>query len=159
MDFEDILKQWSMGDGKKTSPTNDKRKIKNKNSTAGVSMDSLLDLYPPNDDSCSGEVEKPTVRQKRRNYRRMAPQERLDLHGFSVVSGIIELEDFIARCKRRRIEKILIIHGKGLHSPNGDGVLRESVISYLHDSPNIGEIGHPSEKEGGAGASWAIIKY
>ncbi|OQY37828.1 MAG: hypothetical protein B6229_07515 [Spirochaetaceae bacterium 4572_7] len=122
-------------------------------------MDSFLDMYPPNDDSCLEEVEKPTVRQKRRNYRRMAPQERLDLHGFSIVSAIIELEDFIARCKRRKIEKFLVIHGKGLHSPNGDAILRDSVRNYLHDSPIIGEIGHPSEKEGGAGATWAIIKY
>ncbi|QEN05014.1 hypothetical protein EW093_09930 [Thiospirochaeta perfilievii] len=154
MGFDDILNQWESTKGLKKEPTNTPKKVKKV-----VSMSSFLDMYPPDEDSGEGIPEKMTPRQKRRNYRRMKPQETLDLHGFSLAAGIIELKDFLYRCKKRKIEKILIIHGKGLHSPNGDSVLRDGVIGELKALSFIGEIGHPSEKEGGAGATWAVIKY
>ena len=43
--------------------------------------------------------------------------------------------------------------------PDGEAVLRDWVRQALAESPFIGETGHPSEKEGGAGATWAVIKY
>lgn len=153
MDFEDILNSWESGNIKKSSTKKRADKVKNLN------MDSFINLYPPTDDIDKSDQERPTIRQKRRNYRRMKPQEVLDLHGFNIVSAKVELEDFIKRCKRRKLEKVLIIHGKGLHSPEGEAVLRSAVKNELNVSPDIGEIGHPSEKEGGVGATWAIIKY
>ncbi len=157
MSFEDILNQWDKDKGsvKKSIKKNVKKNPKKEDKT----MSSFLDMYPPDSGLVKTVIEKPTQRQKRRNYRRMKPQEVLDLHGFSLVSAKVELEDFIKRCKRRRIEKILIIHGKGLHSPDGEAVLRDCVKNELMDSMLIGEIGQPSEKEGGAGATWCIIKY
>ena len=116
-------------------------------------------MYPPDELSGEPEPEKATSKQKRRNYRRMKPQETIDLHGFSLLSARIELEDFLKKCLRRRLEKVLIIHGKGLHSPEGEAVLRTCIRNELKSLSFIGEIGHPSEKEGGAGATWAIIKY
>lgn len=155
MSFEDILNMWENGIEKSNS--NKVKKITKNNDMHN--MDSFLDLYPPVEGSGEPEAEKLTPRQKKRNYRRMKPQETLDLHGYTIISAMIELEDFIIRCRKRKIEKILIIHGKGLHSPEGEAVLRVAVRDKLKASPFIGEIGHPSEMEGGAGATWAIIKF
>ncbi len=153
MDFDEILSQWENN----KIPEATKKKIKKKKES--LSMSSFLDLYPPDDTSGKAPEEKQTIRQKKRNYRRMAPQEVLDLHGFKVVSALVELDDFLKRCKKRHIEKVLIIHGKGLHSPEGDSILRTNIRNELKKLPCIGEIGYPSEREGGAGATWAIINY
>ncbi len=152
MNFNDILSQWEIG-------KKDNKKVDVQKNVEDRDMSSFLDLYPPDEYSEVGDVEKPTIRQKRRNYKRMTPQETLDLHGFTVVSALIELDDFIKRCKRRKTVKILIIHGKGLHSSEGHSVLRTSIRNELKKLPCIGEIGYPSERLGGAGATWAIIKY
>lgn len=156
MSFEDILNQWDSQ--KKTEPGKTIKK-KSKKSEAEASMSSFLDMYPPDELSGEPEPEKPTPKQKRRNYRRMKPQETIDLHGFSLLSAKIELEDFLKSCLKRRIEKVLIIHGKGLHSPEGEAVLRTCIRNELKSLSFISEIGHPSEKGGGAGATWAIIRY
>lgn len=155
MGFEDILKEWELNGNSKKAP----QRIKTRKVEQRDTMDSFLNLYPPGEGSGEIPPSKPTLRQKRRNYRRMKPQEVLDLHGFSLVSAAIELEDFLSRCRKRKIEKVLIIHGKGLHSPEGEAVLRNSIRNELSLLAFIGEIGHPSEREGGAGATWAIIKY
>lgn len=156
MDFEDILKEWETSSKKEEQ----KKRVKSAaNKETQVSMGSFLDMYPPEDGSGESPVDKPTVRQKRRNYRRMKPQETLDLHGFSLVSAMVELEDFLKRSRRRKLEKVLIIHGKGLHSPEGEAVLRTCIRNELKMLSFIGEIGHPSEREGGSGATWAIIRY
>ncbi len=157
MDFDQILKQWENSCNNNSS--NKKSKKREDKSREDLTMKSLLEMYPPDEDSLNQYTPKPTERQKRRNYRRMKPQETLDLHGYTLMSAIIELEDFLNRCKKRRIEKILIIHGKGLHSPDGDSILRKGIIDKLKTLNFIGEIGHPSEKEGGAGATWAVLKY
>ncbi|MGL1892342.1 MAG: Smr/MutS family protein [Spirochaetaceae bacterium] len=157
MDFEDILNQWDKD--LKSNPKKKKVSIKKENKVEKPQMSSFLDMYPPDENLAEGEPYKPTQRQKRRNYRRMKPQEVLDLHGFRLVSAIVELEDFLSRCRKRKLEKVLIIHGKGLHSPEGEAVLRNGIRGELKSLNYIGEIGHPSEKEGGAGATWAIIKY
>lgn len=154
MDFEDILEKWD-NSGKK----NTRKPSVKKPTQAGNDMSSLLELYPFEEEFKKDLTEKKTPRQKRRNYRRMKPQEVLDLHGYNIVSAKVELDDFISRCRKKKIEKILIIHGKGLHSPEGEAVLRSAVKHELSVSPYIGEIGHPSEREGGVGATWAIIKY
>lgn len=156
MSFEDILDKWERSKPvKRATPSMKKKKKLN------LEMESMLDLFPPDDGIAKEEVDDRPVpgRIKRRNYRRMKPQVVLDLHGFNVVSAKVELEDFIKRCKRKKIEKVLIIHGKGLHSDNNESVLRTTVKNYLMGNSDIGEIGHPSEKEGGCGATWAIIKY
>ncbi len=158
MSFEDILNQWDTNKNKNISRNNDKNAIKSVKKQT-LNMDSFIDLYPPDESiSDSGDDRPVPNRVKRRNFRKMKIQETVDLHGFNIASAKVELEDFILRCKRKRIEKVLIIHGKGLHSEGGNAVLRTAVKNWLMTSSYIGEIGHPSEKEGGCGATWAIIK-
>ena len=154
MSFEDILNQWD-----ENLNINKKRKIVENVKKEDHSMSSFIDLYPPDIEQAEGVKEELTIRQKKRNYRRMKPQKILDLHGFTLLAAEIELDDFLKKCKKKHIEKILIIHGKGLHSKDGEAVLRIWLRNELKSNDLIGEIGHPSEKEGGAGATWAILKY
>lgn len=89
--------------------------------------------------------------------KKLPSQRSLDLHGLTVKEALTSLEQFITRCRKERIRKILIIHGKGLHSENGP-VLKEEILKYLRSNSSIGEIGTPGRAEGGSGASWAIIR-
>lgn len=163
MGFEDILNEWELSkssSGKNKKNINHKQIKNSKLANQKSKMSSFLDMYPPVDEIESEVIPKKVyLKQQRRNYKRMKPQKVLDLHGFTLAFAKIELDDFILNCKKRKIEKIMIIHGKGLHSPDGEAVLRIFIRNELKLSPYIGETGHPSEKEGGAGATWAIIKY
>lgn len=155
MDFESILNQWDKRPKEKKKPAARKKVRKE---APAHSMDDLLDFYPPDEDlNKKHTVYEPTIRQKRRNYRRMKHQDVIDLHGLTARDAESELKYYIEKCKRRGILKVLIIHGKGLHS-RGESVLRETVARFLEKSPLVGETGHPSEKDGGLGATWAIIK-
>ena len=155
MDFNEILNVWERSEEKKVNPSVTKKK-----NPIQSSMEEYLKMFPPQKENIILEQEKVAPQRiKNKNYRRMKVQETLDLHGFKLVSAKVALEDFIKTCKRKKIEKILIIHGKGLHSETGDSILRKTVKDFLMSSPDIGETGHPSEKDGGFGATWAIIRY
>ena len=94
----------------------------------------------------------------RKTLRRMAPQDSLDLHGYTVDEALGELETYLKRAKARNLRKVLIIHGKGNHSEDGESVLRREVRRYLRDSPLCGECGVPQPALGGEGAMWVILR-
>ena len=64
-----------------------------------------------------------------------SPEERIDLHGRRA-EGLVEALGRIVRDRARRgIRRLLVIHGRGLHSPGGAGVLREVVLEALTEGP------------------------
>ncbi len=115
---------------------------KNKKS-AYIDKDRILSEYR------KGETSKELIRKK--------PQGILDLHGLTVEEAEAELDRFLLQCRKMRLKKVLIIHGKGNHSPNGP-VLRDAVLLYLRNSPYTGMTGTPDQSQGGSGAVWVIIK-
>ena len=59
-----------------------------------------------------------------RNYLlNMKPEAHLDLHGLHQDEAQDSLNRFITDCKARGYRKVLIIHGKGIHSSGSDPVL------------------------------------
>lgn len=93
-----------------------------------------------------------------RSYlRTMAPEASIDLHGLTKEEATSRLDMFIEECCRRKLTKILIIHGKGNHSPT-EPVLAKLVHDYIERHYRLGESGHPDKTEGGRGATWVIIK-
>ena len=58
------------------------------------------------------------------------PQESLDLHGCTAAEAEVKLTNFLNRARYHRLKTVLIITGRGLHSPNGP-VLPEVVESRL----------------------------
>ena len=89
----------------------------------------------------------------------MAPEARLDLHGLHQDEAQASLDRFITDCKARGLRKVLIIHGKGIHSHGSDPVLGELVRRFIEQDKRCGASGHPKTKaEGGSGATWVLLK-
>jgi DNA-nicking Smr family endonuclease len=64
-----------------------------------------------------------------------SPQERIDLHGRRAEGLMEELGRIVRDRARRGIRRLLVIHGRGLHSRGGAGVLREVVLEALTEGP------------------------
>ena len=95
--------------------------------------------------------------QNRAGLKKLPCQRTLDLHGLTAKEALSLLDHFISECRRDSVRKILIIHGKGIHSQK-EPVLKDEVLEYLRSNSFIGEIGTPGRAEGGSGASWAVIR-
>lgn len=139
MSFGDILDEWERNLKSSGNPEDEFRRT----------TDSILDA-----DSRAHIFKNPS----RKTIRRMAPQESIDLHGYTVDEALSEVETFLKQAKRRGLKKVLIIHGKGRHSEEGESVLRSRVRTYLASSPLCGETGVPQPSLGGEGAVWVILR-
>ena len=87
----------------------------------------------------------------------MAPEASIDLHGLTKDEATVRLQVFVEECCRRKLKKILIIHGKGNHSSN-EPVLAKLVHDFIERNYFLGESGHPDKEEGGRGATWVMLK-
>lgn len=155
MDFGDILNNWET-DKQKTSGCNkqERKKEKEKNSMA-----ELLQSYAPNSEII-GSKEEPiryTPNISREKMRRKKADLVLDLHGMTADEAGMELNKFIRKSYKNGARKILIIHGKGNHT-QGQSVLKPLVRSALELSPYIGDMGTPERRDGGSGATWAVVR-
>ncbi len=156
MDFKEILNQWENRELSNTTQV--PKKKKKENSSLRKDMKKNLDNYLPDSFVLdSKEESKPfTPSLSRTRMRKRKIDLVLDLHGQNKNEAKIELQNFIRKCYNTGINKILIIHGKGNHT-NGQAVLKPFVKSILETSPYIGDIGTPDRKDGGSGATWAIV--
>jgi DNA-nicking Smr family endonuclease len=89
--------------------------------------------------------------------RRMRPQAVLDLHGKTKVEAELAINTFITTAVRQGLEKVLIIHGKGIHSES-EPVLASWVQKSLEENPMVGAFGSADKNSGGRGATWARIR-
>lgn len=85
-------------------------------------------------------------------------QAKLDLHGLTQKEALEEVRGFILRSYATQKRKILIIHGKGQHSKEGVSVLKPLVTQYLRQCKYVRISGPAKMKDGGSGATWAILK-
>lgn len=92
------------------------------------------------------------------SYKRLPIQATLDLHGMTATEAETAMDVFIKNAKKRGLSKVLIIHGKGIHTKTGESVLRETVADFIYRCPFTGSHGQPSAADGGSGATWVIIK-
>ena len=100
-------------------------------------------------------------RSKMKNHeylRTMRPEARIDLHGLTKDEAWTRLSSFVDDCVRKGLKKIIIIHGKGIHSHGSDPVLGPMVRTFIERHKNLGTSGHPDKSMGGTGATWVIIK-
>ena len=85
---------------------------------------------------------------------------RLDLHGESAAAAAKALALFL-KTKRSQGERcVLIIHGKGAHSPGGMGILRGEMPAWLSQgpaSPHVAAFATASEPDGGEGAVYVLL--
>ena len=76
----------------------------------------------------------------------------LDLHTFRPEEISRLLDDYFAECRRRRIPRVRVVHGKGT------GTLRATVHAHLQRSPLVAGFAQGDETSGGWGATIVTLK-
>jgi len=71
---------------------------------------------------------------RRLRTQRYAIDGKLDLHGLSRDRAKSAVVEFVARKRREGDRALLIVHGKGTHSPRGEAVLRGEIGAWLSQS-------------------------
>ena len=94
----------------------------------------------------------------------------LDLHGLTLDEANIKVENFITDCFDRKVSKVIIVTGKGLHSQNDKdpyisekfGILKNSVPDFIKNNPSlmakIKSITSAEISDGGSGAFYIFLK-
>ena len=94
----------------------------------------------------------------------------LDLHGLTLDEANIKVENFITDCFDRKVSKVIIVTGKGLHSQNDKdpyisekfGILKNSVPDFIKNNPSlmakIKSITSAEISDGGSGAFYVFLK-
>lgn len=94
----------------------------------------------------------------RREMEKAPVQDRLDLHGLTLEESKTQLARFIAESRRFGYTKVLVIHGKGLHSPGGASVLKTELKSLFKRMKGVEASGEAPKDQGGQGATWLWLR-
>jgi len=84
-----------------------------------------------------------------------APQAQLDFHdkGHLTEKDIIQItNDFIKTSVQNGFDRVLIITGKGIHSRNGQAIVKPLVQKYLERHANVASVFKGRRDRGGSGA-------
>ena len=94
----------------------------------------------------------------------------LDLHGKTLDEANSIIENFIKKSYEDKVQKLIIVTGKGLHSDNEKdpyvskdlGILKYSIPEFLRNNEDlmkiISNISEASVKDGGTGAFYIFLK-
>ena len=92
------------------------------------------------------------------------------MHGYSLEDANKAIEEFIKSSFEKKINKIVVVTGKGLHSDNEQnpyvskdlGILKYSVPDFIIRNVNlmkyISDIKEAKIKDGGSGAFYLFLK-
>ena len=103
-------------------------------SEEAVFLAAMGDLKVTFADSFVTENPRPTAMAKRIKQvkqGRLTPDASLDLHGLQRVDVVEKLQYFLQNAQHHGWKTLLVITGKGLHSEDGESVLRNEVERYL----------------------------
>ena len=178
MDFGDILEQWN--DMQKNAAKRNKKgaQVSHKKANAPTAEEkAYADLCGKQNEPRInpqelwmrryGVVDKDALEEKtrvrnqfksRKELERMKCDAKLDLHGLTQDEAYLRLESFVTDCERQKFKKILIVHGKGIHTRGADPVLAFLVKKFIEQDKRLGTSGHPDLSGGGTGATWVILK-
>ena len=94
----------------------------------------------------------------------------LDLHGKTLDKANSIIENFIKKSYEDKVQKLIIVTGKGLHSDNEKdpyvskdlGILKHSIPEFVRNNEDlmkiISNISEASVKDGGTGAFYIFLK-
>lgn len=126
-----------------------------------LSMEQWLERYPPPEgtmrdtDPTGNDAQKSGYTRKR--LLELEPQAVLDLHGFTSDQAVDGINRFIDESFKNGLIKVLIVHGKGNHSPDG-GILARVTAECVSAHPLAGENALSKGRDGGSGARWVILR-
>ena len=94
----------------------------------------------------------------------------IDLHGYTLEEANRAIEEFIFKSFKEKINKLIVVTGKGLHSKNEKdpyiskdlSILKYSVPEFIENNINlmniINEIKDANIEDGGSGAFYIFLK-
>ena len=94
----------------------------------------------------------------------------IDLHGYTLEEANKTIEEFIHQCFKEKVNKIIVVTGKGIHSQNEKdpyvskdlSILKYSVPEFIENNKNlmniINEIKDANIEDGGSGAFYIFLK-
>jgi DNA-nicking Smr family endonuclease len=94
----------------------------------------------------------------------------IDLHGYNLEEANKLIEDFIIKSYQEKINKLIVVTGKGIHSQNEKdpyvskdlSILKYSVPEFISNNENlmkiIYEISDANIEDGGSGAFYIFLK-
>jgi DNA-nicking Smr family endonuclease len=100
---------------------------------------------------------KPRFEAKPRGGRRMT----LDLHGRTAVESVSMIRQAFDSCETHAVFEMLVIHGKGRHSPRSEGpVLKRLVYDMLENelALRVKDFRTAVPRDGGEGATLVILR-
>jgi DNA-nicking Smr family endonuclease len=121
-------------------------------------MNKWLDRYPPGPDSSRRDDDESGSGPIAPDLLRMRHEAEIDLHGLRIEEALERVDRFLDESIKNGFRKVLVIHGKGLHSEKGEAVLARAVRLHLENHPMTGRLLDPPRKYGGRGALWVLIR-
>ncbi|MGZ5092832.1 MAG: Smr/MutS family protein [Burkholderiales bacterium] len=85
-------------------------------------------------------------------------EDELDLHGLTVAAARPLLIAFLNACGRRALRRVRIIHGKGMRSDSGEGVLKGMVANWLAQRSDVLAYHQARPADGGSGAVVVLLR-
>tara|TARA_E500000331_G_scaffold341753_1_gene374613 strand:+ start:313 stop:735 length:423 start_codon:yes stop_codon:yes gene_type:complete len=94
----------------------------------------------------------------------------IDLHGYTLEEANKSIKDFIIKSYQQKINKLIVVTGKGIHSKNEKdpyvskdlGILKYSVPEFISNNKNLMELIYEMKdakiEDGGAGAFYIFLK-
>ena len=109
---------------------------------------------------------------KDQNFSRLKKEKvrSLDLHGYTLEEANLKIENFIQQSYLDKVNKLIIVTGKGLHSQNENdpyaskdlSILKYSVPYFIKNNSElmkiINEIDNAKIEDGGGGAFYIYLK-
>ena len=123
-----------------------------------VFINALNDL-PDDIMSAKFDGHKPEKKKKVGNIAQSSFDKTIDLHGLTKHDALILLRNTLTLARGKRL-RILVITGKGNHSEDNYGVVREAVKNFFDKAGSIyiREYGFASRQNGGDGAFEILTK-
>lgn len=82
----------------------------------------------------------------------------IDLHGLNSREALKQLLNFLHHCVEDGCRCVLIVHGKGYHSPNNQPVLKNDINLWLRQHKDILAFCSAPSRSGGSGAILALLR-